>query len=184
MRVIAGTARGKKLKAPEDQNVRPTLDRVKEDIFNIIGPSIRGAKVLDLFSGSGALGIEALSRGAAICFFVDKDKKSCTLTKYNLTQTRLTDKSKILQMDANTAMQKLSAQGHQFDYIFIDPPYQLGITQTLLQNIQKYTIIQENVYIIVESDKEEIMAERIDKLVKIKEKTYASTRIAILTKET
>ena len=184
MRVISGTARGKKLKSPEGQDVRPTLDRIKEDMFNIIGPAIRGKKVLDLFAGSGALGIEALSRGAEVCYFVDNDKKSLSLTRQNLDSTQLASKARLLETDAENAIKKLSSEGLKFDYIFIDPPYNLRIAETTLQKLQKYNIIQENVYIIVESDKEEIMAERIDKLVKIKEKTYASTRIAILTKET
>lgn len=184
MRVIAGTARGKKLKTPEDQNVRPTLDRVKEDIFNILGPAIRGAQVLDLFAGSGALGIEALSRGADSCIFVDKDKKSCNLTKYNLGETRLADKAQILQMEAEAAIKKLATEGKCFDYIFIDPPYHLGKTQSLLQNIQKCHIIQENTCIIVEADKKETMPEKIDGLIKIREKVYSSTRIALYAKET
>lgn len=155
------------------------MDRVKEDVFNIIGPAIRGAVVLDLFAGSGALGIEALSRGAEKCYFVDKDKKSIELTRYNLEETRLIEKSEIHAIDAEAAIRKLADQGIQFDYIFIDPPYSSKVTQTLLQNLQKCNIIQEKASVIVETDKNDPMPDMEGQLVKVKEKIYASTRITI-----
>lgn len=183
MRVISGTARGKKLKSPEGQDVRPTLDRIKEDMFNIIGPAIRGKKVLDLFAGSGALGIEALSRGAEVCYFVDRDKKSLSLTRQNLASTQLTSKARLLETDAENAIKKLSSEGLKFDYIFIDPPYNLRIAETTLQKLQKYNIIQEKAFIILETELEEVLPDHIDSLVKTKDKKYKNTRIVLLTKE-
>ncbi len=179
MRVISGTAKGKKLKSPENQDVRPTLDRIKEDIFNIVGPAIRGKKVLDLFAGSGALGIEALSRGAALCCFADKDKKSLDLVKFNLGNTGLFDKAELYQMDFDLALQKVALKGLTFDYIFVDPPYNMRIAQTILQKLEKCNIIQENTYIILETDIAEAVLEKTEKFVKIREKTYKSTKITI-----
>ena len=183
MRVISGTARGKKLKSPEGQDVRPTLDRIKEDLFNIIGPSIRGARVLDLFAGSGALGIEALSRGADQAIFVDKSKKSLKLSKENLQNTGLIERATLMEADAERAIERLSDQGEIFDYIFIDPPYQLLIAEKILQKLVKYPIIQENGQLILETDLEEKLAEHVGDFIKIREKTYKHTKMSIFTKE-
>lgn len=179
MRVISGTARGKKLKSPQDERVRPTLDRVKENLFNMIGLGIRGAVVLDAFAGSGGLGIEALSRGAAKCYFVDLNKKSIALTKENLKDSRLEENAVVLHMDAMDAIPKLFAQNIRVDYLFLDPPYNKGIVEKILQQLEKYNIMQEDGTIIIETDRDEKLEDEIHQLVKIKEKQYSSTRITI-----
>ena len=115
MRVISGKARGKKLKTPENDNIRPTLDRVKENIFNVIGFSVRNAVVLDLFSGTGAIGIEALSRGAKQVYFVDKDKKSYELTEFNVKSAKLEDNAIILNQDAENALIQFENKGIKVD---------------------------------------------------------------------
>ena len=120
MRVITGTARGRVLRTLEGEDVRPTTDRVKEAVFSIIQFEIEGRRVLDLFAGSGQLGIEALSRGAASATFVDMSKDSLSAVKYNLEHTKLGDNAKVVQTDA---LSFLKLTKDKFDIVFLDPPY-------------------------------------------------------------
>lgn len=128
MRVIAGIAKGHNLKTLEGQDVRPTLDRVKESVFSILYPYLENAKVLDLFAGSGSLGIEALSRGAEFCHFVDKSVKSVECVKENLSHTRLAEKSAV---HIKNAEDFLKSCNEKFDIIFLDPPYSKGIEREI-----------------------------------------------------
>ncbi|MCL2398888.1 MAG: 16S rRNA (guanine(966)-N(2))-methyltransferase RsmD [Defluviitaleaceae bacterium] len=121
MRVIAGTARGHKLTAPMGLKTRPTEGRMKEDLFNILMPSISGACFLDLYCGSGAIGIEALSRGAQKAVFVDYAKEAIASTEANLNKTRLRHLAEVIYMPVDQALQKLN--GLVFDIVFMDPPY-------------------------------------------------------------
>lgn len=120
MRVITGTARGRVLRTLEGEDVRPTTARVKEAVFSIIQFEIEGRCVLDLFAGSGQLGIEALSRGAASATFVDMSKDSLSTVKYNLEHTKLGDNAKVVQTDA---LSFLKLTKDKFDIVFLDPPY-------------------------------------------------------------
>lgn len=120
MRVITGTSRGRVLRTLEGEDVRPTTDRVKEAVFSIIQFEIEGRRVLDLFAGSGQLGIEALSRGAASATFVDMSKDSLSAVKYNLEHTKLGDNAKVVQTDA---LSFLKLTKDKFDIVFLDPPY-------------------------------------------------------------
>lgn len=129
MRVITGTARGRVLKTLEGESVRPTSDRVKEALFSIIQFEIEGRKVLDLFAGSGQLGIEALSRGAASAVFIDADKAAAATVKANIETTGLEEKATLLQTDAFAFLQ---TSGLVFDIIFLDPPYDIGFMQKAL----------------------------------------------------
>ena len=122
MRVIAGKARRIQLKSMEGMNTRPTTDRIKETLFNMLSQDIYGCHFLDLFSGSGAIGIEALSRGAARAVFVEKNPKACTCIRENLTFTKLADSGTLLNMDVMQALRSLEGKG-VFDCIFMDPPY-------------------------------------------------------------
>ena len=134
MRVITGTARGVKLLSPEGMDVRPTTDKVKESIFNIIQFDLEGSRVLDLFAGSGQLGIEALSRGAQNAVFVDSSKKSIDLAKKNLEHTRLIDNAKLLCVDYALFLQ---GSTDTFDIIFLDPPYNTAILQRAINSADK-----------------------------------------------
>lgn len=129
MRVITGSARGRVLKTLEGEDVRPTTDRVKEAIFSIIQFEIEGREVLDLFAGSGQLGIEALSRGAAYATFADINKDAISVIKSNLLATGLHKNSAVLQTDATTLLRNSKKK---FDIIFMDPPYSKGILQKTL----------------------------------------------------
>lgn len=135
MRIIAGKHKGRKLNILKEQNVRPTSDRTRESIFNILQQRIRGSVVLDLFAGSGAMGIEAISRGAA-SVFNDADKKSVELIKGNL--TLLNEQAEVLNCDCMTALTKL--KGRTFDIIFLDPPYALDIG-AVFDKIREYGLL-------------------------------------------
>lgn len=129
MRVITGTARGRVLKTLEGENVRPTTERVKEALFSIIQFDVEGRRVLDLFAGSGQLGIEALSRGAVSAVFTDSDKDAIAIVKTNLEATGLGGKAAVLQTDAFSFLQ---TTGLVFDVVFLDPPYGTGLLQKAL----------------------------------------------------
>ena len=120
MRVITGSARGRRLKELEGQETRPTTDRVKESIFNIIQFDVEGSRVLDLFAGTGQLGIEALSRGAAAAVFVEQRRDAAALVRENLKITGLTDRARVVNGEA---LSYLASAGEKFDIIFLDPPY-------------------------------------------------------------
>ncbi|MBR3553075.1 MAG: 16S rRNA (guanine(966)-N(2))-methyltransferase RsmD [Clostridia bacterium] len=132
MRVITGTARGRRLMTLEGNDVRPTTDKVKEALFSILQFELEGRRVLDLFAGSGQLGIEALSRGAAHCVFIDRSKEAAAVVQKNLTATGLTDRAKVLRTDAAAF---LTGCGAQFDLAFLDPPYGTGLLQAVLPKV-------------------------------------------------
>lgn len=125
MRVIAGTHRGRRLEAPAGRATRPTSDRVREAVFSILGERVRGARVLDLFAGSGALGIEALSRGAARATFVDHAAPAIAAIRANLRRLGLCDRATVLQRDVLRALGRASECTDQYDLVFIDPPYRI-----------------------------------------------------------
>jgi 16S rRNA (guanine(966)-N(2))-methyltransferase RsmD len=124
MRIVAGLAKGRKIESPKGMDVRPTTDRVREALFSSIAFCLRDARVLDLFAGTGALGLEALSRGAKSAVFVDRDRRSIDLIKHNIDLCRFADRSTVIILDAAKAVRKLGAEARQFDLIFLDPPYQ------------------------------------------------------------
>ncbi|MBI4744878.1 MAG: 16S rRNA (guanine(966)-N(2))-methyltransferase RsmD [Actinobacteria bacterium] len=125
MRVIAGIAKGKKLKSPKGMTTRPMLDRVKEALFSILSYKIEGARVLDLFAGVGSLGIEALSRGAESVIFIEEFKLSANILKENLETTKLTDKAVLIEESVDFYLKRNYFKDLQFDLIFMDPPYRI-----------------------------------------------------------
>ena len=151
MRVIAGSARSLKLKTPAGMNVRPTTDRIKETLFNIISPEVYGCTFLDLFCGSGAIGIEALSRGAEKAVFVDEDRTSCRFTEENLAFTKLAGKAEVLRSDARFITDTLKGWGMKFDIVFLDPPYDKGFEKTVLEQASFCDILNNDGIVIVES---------------------------------
>ena len=153
MRVIAGSARRLQLKAPEGMDTRPTTDRVKESLFNILNPDLYGCRFLDLFSGSGAIAIEALSRGAAEAVLVDEARSSVDIIRQNLVFTKLNDKAEVMQSDVFTAIRTIGKQGRKFDIIFMDPPYAEGFYEPVLKEIKKADILSEDGYVVAEAAK-------------------------------
>ena len=156
MRVITGTARGRKLKELPGLETRPTTDKVKESVFNIVQFDIEGRRVLDLFAGTGQMGIEALSRGAACCTFVDVRKEAAAVVRENLAHTRLADNAKVIQGDY---LAFLTGCREKFDLVFLDPPYGTGMLEQALAAIAKIDIITEHGIIVCESPAEATLPE-------------------------
>ena len=150
MRVIAGSARGTRLKVPRGKAVRPTSGRVKEALFSILGERICGSAVWDLFAGSGTIGIEALSRGAAECLFVERNRLHLKMIKENLARTGLQNRAKLMGADMVRALQVLSREKKQADLIFIDAPYQETNVPQVLQAIESFHLIRDSGLLVLE----------------------------------
>lgn len=178
MRVISGSAKRHNLKTIEGLNTRPTTDRIKETLFNIIPMDLSDICFLDLFSGSGAIGIEALSRGAKKAIFVDSNSMCTEVIKDNLEHTKLKDKGLVLTSEVNTAIEELNRK-EKFDIIFMDPPYDKGFINLTLKKILRCDILKDISYIIIESSQNETF-EEVKKLKIIKEKDFKITKIIIL----
>ncbi len=152
MRVIAGSARSLKLVTVDSMDTRPTTDRIKETLFNVLSPDIPGSNFLDLFSGSGAIGIEALSRGADRAVFVENGRKALECINKNLDFTKLKDRAQILSTDAVSSVNTLERQKEVFDIIFMDPPYGRLLERDVLVRLSGSDIVSDDTIIVVESD--------------------------------
>lgn len=147
MRVITGSARGRRLKELEGMETRPTTDRVKEGMFNVLQFDIEGRRVLDLFAGTGQLGIECLSRGAVSAVFVDRRADAVKLIRENLKVTELTDKARVISGDS---MEYLKSVKEKFDVILLDPPYEAGLLEPALLTVEKFDILAPHGIIVAE----------------------------------
>jgi len=176
MRIISGQFRGRKLKTLEGMNTRPTADRVKESLFNILNTKVYDANVLDLFAGSGALGLEALSRGAASCVFVDSSKEAIDIVKENVDLCKVQENSKIINKDYLEVLKNIN---NKFDIIFVDPPYSKGIEIVVLENVKD--ILTEDGMVIIETDHTDIPPEEINGLIKYDSRKYGRTIISFYT---
>lgn len=172
MRVITGTVRGRKLSAPEGADTRPTTDMVKEAIFSIIQFDVPGARVLDLFAGSGQMGVEALSRGAIAATFVDSAKPAIAAVRKNLEATGLTEKAKVYPMDAKTYL--LSA-AERYDIALLDPPYQQGILTDTLPAVARR--MDENSMIVCETRLNEELPEAVGEFTLRKTYRYGKIKV-------
>ena len=177
MRVITGTARGRRLKTPSNYDIRPTTDNVKEAVFNILQFDLEGRRVLDLFAGTGQLGIEALSRGARSCLFVDQSREAVKIVKENLKACSL--EGTVLQQEALTVLRR----GERFDLIFVDPPYDAGLYEPVLETIRQVDNLSDGGIIICEARRETPLPEVAAPYRKGKEYRYGSVKICVYTKE-
>ena len=150
MRVIAGTRRSMPLKAPVGMDTRPTQDRTKETLFNVLQNEIPGAEFLDLFAGSGAIGIEALSRGAAYSVFIENNRKAAKCIEDNIIFTKFDKVSKLLTTDVISGLHNLEGK-YTFDIIFMDPPYRQGLEEDVLRFLSKSSVLKPDTMIIVEA---------------------------------
>lgn len=180
MRVITGTARGIRLGELEGMDTRPTYDRVKEGMFNIIQFDIEGRRVLDLFGGTGQLGIECLSRGAAHCDFVDQRRDAVRLMKENLKKTRLEDRARVVQGDS---IGFLSTAGEPYHLIFLDPPYDSGLLESALKKISSIDILADHGIIVCESRSDHLLPELPPPFVRSRDYRYGKTKVCLYRKE-
>lgn len=176
MRVIAGTAKGHKLRCIQGINTRPTSDRVKESIFNIIMNYIAESSVLDLFSGTGNLGIEALSRGAKECIMIDNNPQCIKVILQNLEHTKLNEKAKVICSNAVSSIRNFK---DKFDIIFIDAPYNKGHIEPVLRELFSNKILNANGIIILERNREDIISDSIGFNL-FREESYGNTVVSFL----
>ena len=169
MRIIAGSAKGTKLYTLDGLTTRPTLDRVKESLFNIIQLCIEDASILDLFAGSGALGLEAVSRGASFAVLSDSYRKANFIIQQNIVKTKLQDKTMLLEMDYKDVLKKMKDETREFDIIFLDPPYKKNLLIDALKKIIEYDLLSQNGIIIIETDEEEKINEISDVNINIRD---------------
>lgn len=149
MRVIAGTARSLRLKTPDGTDTRPTTDRIKETLFNMLQPYLNGALFVDLFSGSGGIGIEALSRGARHAYFVENEKRALTCIQENLQFTHLANQATVLKTDVLSAIYGIHEK--EADLVFMDPPYDCGHEARVLAALRELPWVTENTLIVIET---------------------------------
>lgn len=150
MRIIAGTARSLPLKTIEGMDTRPTTDKIKETLFNILQRDVPGSYFLDLFAGSGQIGLEALSRGAACAVFIENNRKAAKCIEDNIAFTKFTEESKLLPTDVISGLHSLEGK-YTFDIIFMDPPYRMGLEEEVLHFLSRSSILKPDTKIIVEA---------------------------------
>lgn len=188
MRVISGSAKGRSLKAVSGKQTRPTTDKVKEAIFSSIGPYFDGGMVLDLFAGTGGLGIEALSRGMARGIFIDKSRQAVQVIKHNLQHTALQDQAEVFVMDARRGLRYVAKHQLTFDLVFIDPPYNIqgkvgeGLNiDELLDSLTELGILNEQAIVVVEHDRRTAYANKYGELEMTKQSDYGDTMVTYYT---
>ncbi|MGM9986627.1 MAG: 16S rRNA (guanine(966)-N(2))-methyltransferase RsmD [Bacillaceae bacterium] len=179
MRVVSGKAKGRTLKAVPGVTTRPTTDKVKEAIFNIIGPYYDGGYALDLFGGSGGLGIEALSRGMDKAIFVDREGKAISTIKHNLDVTNLTDQAEVYRNDAERALKALIKRDVSFDLILLDPPYKDQKLISLISTIDQHQLLKEDGVIMTEHSHDIQLPDEIGRLQCVKRENYGICGITI-----
>ena len=179
MRIIGGLYKGRKLKSPYTRNTRPTTGFVREALFNIIGPQIKQSSFLDIFAGTGAVGLEALSRGAKYATFIESDPKACSNILSNIETLNLKDKTKVIRADALSALKHMDKNGVSFDIIFIDPPYYKDFINPLLTFIKDAKLLKQT--LIVQYPKDESI--EYQGFIQEKHKIYGKTALSFLIKE-
>ena len=176
MRVITGSARGKQLKELPGMDTRPTTDRVKEGLFNVIQFYIEGRRILDLFAGTGQLGIECLSRGASFCDFVDASPAAMKIIRGNVSDCRLTDRASFHQKDFGGF---LAGVNGKYDLIFLDPPYGTGALERALERIAAIDIVSGDGIIVCESPADQTLPELSEPYVKGREYRYGKIKLTL-----
>jgi len=175
MRVIAGSARGIRLVAPEGLETRPTSDRVREALFNILGPRLEGCHFLDLFAGTGANGIEALSRGATRAVFVENSRPACTCIQQNLQKTKLDDRGTLFRTAMPEALARVPGN---FDVVFADPPYRYEHYTDILKALQDYERVAPQAVVVIEHEQHAELPELVGVLSRTREARYGHTTLS------
>ncbi|WP_369823179.1 16S rRNA (guanine(966)-N(2))-methyltransferase RsmD [Listeria sp. ILCC792] len=179
MRVIAGSKKGRALKAVPGKTTRPTTDKIKESLFSIIGPFFDGEKVLDLFAGSGGLGIEALSRGAGEAVFIDQASLAVKTVKENLTACRLENQAVVYRNDAMRALKIFQKNEEVFDLVFLDPPYKKQQLAKILTFLDEANLVSDGALVVCEYEKDDALPDAIGRFTKTREVNYGITVLSI-----
>ncbi len=180
MRIISGSARGRRLHAPPDLRVRPTADRVKESLFNILTVLLgdfAGLRVLDIFAGTGNLGMEALSRGAGHAVFIDSHKASVALIMKNLRMLGFEERSRVLEKDALAGMRFLEEKEAPFHLVFMDPPYRKGLAKEALEYLTTSALIDDDSLVVAESSSRETLPAEFGVLRQFDRRVYGDTAL-------
>jgi 16S rRNA (guanine966-N2)-methyltransferase len=164
MRIVAGKNKGNILKSPKDLSIRPTSQKVREALFDILGPDIEETYFLDLFAGTGAVGIEALSRGAKKAIFIEKETKCIKIIKENIEKTKNSQNAIVYKIDFSVGLKLLSKKDYPLDYIFLDPPYSKGLVNISLLEISNLLRLRKNGWIIAQHYKKEKVMENLNDL--------------------
>lgn len=185
MRIISGSARGTKLITLSGETTRPTLDRVKEPLFSIIQNKILDSTVLDLFSGSGALGLEALSRGATMAVLCDKNIEAIKVINQNIEKTKMKDKAIVINTDYKKCLEQLKVKNMKFDLIFLDPPYKANFAVDALNKILELDLILDSGIIVIETDEEERELEQLEQInINVKDiRKYGRVKLMFLSRK-
>jgi 16S rRNA (guanine(966)-N(2))-methyltransferase RsmD len=184
MRVISGSARGRKLKSPKSSETRPIMDRVKTALFDILAPEIMGMRVLDLFAGTGAVGIEALSRGAESATFVERSPEAWRLVRENLALTNLSDRAEVVRNDAFAYLQQAAATGRRFDLVYIAPPQYVNMAAQALAQLDPSPLTEPDGLVIVQihpQERAELDTLTLKHLRRYDERRYGSTLLLFYT---
>lgn len=174
MRVIAGEHKGRQIRPVPSNQTRPTTDKAKEALFQVIGPYFDGGMGLDLFAGSGGLGIEALSRGLEKVVFVDRYQKAISTIYENLKMLKIEDQAEVFRTDAFRAIKAAGKRGLQFDWIFLDPPYGKVSFEDILEALHEHQIASQNATIVCEHTAQQTLPEEIGPFEQTKSETYSS----------
>ena len=178
MRVISGTARGKRLKAPRGMDTRPITDMIKEALFNVLGSSIAGASLLDLFAGSGSVGIEALSRGAEQVIFIDNSNQSVKIISDNLNNCGFSENYELYRSDVFRAIEILKRRGLKFDYIYADPPFTVeSIFIPLLELLDRTPLFAEEGSLIIRSSRKKTLPVKLSRLEEYRLDNYGKSSL-------
>lgn len=178
MKVISGTLKGRNIEGYNIDGTRPTMDRVKESLFAIIQNNIKNSTVLDLFAGSGQLGIEAISNGANTCYFIDNNKEVIKVLNKNISNLNIKSNSKVILSDWKRALNDFANQNIKFDLIFVDPPYDYNVYEKILDKVSSLNLLTENGLIILEHANLKLK-DNYNNLTIYKEKTYGSKSVNI-----
>lgn len=179
MRIISGSAKGRRLKSVPGTGTRPTADKVKEAVFSMIGPYFDGGTVLDLFAGTGALGIEALSRGMEKGVFIDRDPASVRTVRENLASAALSDKAEVYRSDAQKAVKLLARRQLSFDLVFLDPPYRMRDMDAMMERLREAGLLATQAIVVVEHEAAHAYPDFVAGLAAVRRSVYGDTAVTI-----
>ncbi len=177
MRIVGGEFSSRKIDAPKGLETRPTLDKVREAVFSSLGGSFEGGAFLDLYAGSGANGLEALSRGMDTVVFVDVSYEACGVIRSNIASLGVKERTRVLKMKDLKALELLKEEGLKFSIVYLDPPYSRQHNDLILEKLVEYDLLEDDAYAVVESAKEDSFEQTFGTLKPVRDRIYGITRI-------